>query len=481
MNTNGVVTMTLFNKAYIPWAINFHRNMRHHGIDNLVMISLDGESQAFADLHNLPSLSIHCVLNSCNLHQSASSALTRAPAESIHVKTSTLRALIDAGAHVLFVEMDTLIYKDPYLHPMIKSIFSKMEPDVAVSRLTSGGIGIIASNERTKLVFKIMEENGKKNGHDDQNLWNFMLANANDASVGKDMPHRLAWSTLDACLFAEILPLGQNHDACKVKQDEVYSHELASLTDAQKTERLTEFYVPESSAPVIAYVTGYTGSIDPHSMSLISKVSIPHPPLPGHSFFITNIKELKHRAHKAGWRPLHISVEGFNMTDAVDTALAGKRMKVYPQKFLPMVNNSATYNAVVWFDNKFDINEPAVSDVIQTFDSRVGVYMHKHPFLCCGADLELKESMYQNRYGAGKEMILRYMEEEVSLGYKIHGERHFQTGVIIYNMRNPDTLKVQNMWMEHIKRCGIQCQISFYFIAQRFPKSVDEFTANISP
>ena len=156
-------------------------------------------------------------------------------------------------------------------------------------------------------------------------------------------------------------------------------------------------------------------------------------------------------------------------------------MKVFPQKFLPVITNGPAYTVAVWFDNKFDINERAVSDVAHMIDSRVSTYVHKHPFICCGADIEARESLLQMRYKKGKEKMVRYIEEEMSLGYKLNGERHFQTGLIIYNLRHPDTEKIQNMWMEHIRRCGIECQISFYFIAQRFPVCIDEFTANISP
>ena len=53
------------------------------------------------------------------------------------------------------------------------------------------------------------------------------------------------------------------------------------------------------------------------------------------------------------------------MTDVVDTASAGKRMKAFPQKFLPEANNGTAYTVVVWFDNKFDINGHAVSDVAE--------------------------------------------------------------------------------------------------------------------
>ena len=484
MNVNGVVTMTLFDKLYIPWAMDFHRNMKHRGINNLVMISLDDESQSFAELHNLPSLSIHCVLNSCIPYQSSSSSMgthSIPVPDNINAKTSTLRALIEAGIHVLFVEMDVLIYKDLYQHPMIKRVFSGMELDMAMSSLTVS-VGIIASlsNVRTKLFFNLLEENWRKSRHGDHILWHSMLENAGSSAAGKEVP-ALTWLPLDDCLFAEILPAGQNRNICKVKQERVHSHHLTALAPATKTERFNEFYNRESSAPIIAYVSGYTGSTDPHSVSLVSKVNIPQVPLPGHSFFITNINELKDRVRTAGWRPLHISVDDFNMTDEVDIVLAGKRMKIFPQKFLPVITNGTAYTVAVWFDNKFNINERAVSDVAHMLDSRVSTYFHKHPFLCCGADLELKESMYQNRYRISNETILRYMEEEVSLGFKIHGERHFQSGVIIYNLRHPDTEKIQHMWMQHIKRCGIQCQISLYFISQRFPDSIDEFTANISP
>ena len=272
------------------------------------------ESPRHAELHNLPSLNIHCVLNSCIPHQSPSlsmSAHSTPIPDNIHAKIATLRALIDADIHVLFVEIDALIHKDLYQHPVLKSVFSGMVLDMAISSVTVS-ISIIASlsNMRTKLVFKMIEENWRKNRHVGQISWHTMLENASSSAVGKEVP-ALTWSPLDDCLFAEILPSSQNHDGCEVEHEKVYSHHLTALAFAKKAERLNEFYERESSAPIIVYVSGYTGSTDHHTMSLFSKVNIPQVPLPGHSFFITNINELKDRARTAGWHPLDISVEGF--------------------------------------------------------------------------------------------------------------------------------------------------------------------------
>jgi hypothetical protein len=83
----------------------------------------------------------------------------------------------------------------------------------------------------------------------------------------------------------------------------------------------------------------------------------------------------------------------------------------------------------------------------------------------------------QPRYKFSHDEMVRYMEEEAALGYPVHGMRHLQSSFIIYNMNHPDTLTIQNMWKEHTDRLGgLMCQISFYFVAQRFPTSVQEYT-----
>jgi hypothetical protein len=75
---------------------------------------------------------------------------------------------------------------------------------------------------------------------------------------------------------------------------------------------------------------------------------------------------------------------------------------------------------------------------------------------------------------------MKYIKEEEEKGYPINGERHFQTTCLVYNMNHPLVYKIQNTWMEHINRCGIQCQISMYFIAQQFKKEIGEFKEPIS-
>jgi hypothetical protein len=72
-------------------------------------------------------------------------------------------------------------------------------------------------------------------------------------------------------------------------------------------------------------------------------------------------------------------------------------------------------------------------------------------------------------------MIRSYIEEE-SRTFPTSGRISFHTGFIIYNMQHPQTITIQQMWMEHISRIGfLQCQIAFFYVAQNFPGVIEEF------
>ena len=39
-------------------------------------------------------------------------------------------------------------------------------------------------------------------------------------------------------------------------------------------------------------------------------------------------------------------------------------------------------------------------------------------------------------------------------------------------------IELNNTWYKHIQECGIQCQISFFFVKQLFPDIIVSFTEN---
>ena len=221
----------------------------------------------------------------------------------------------------------------------------------------------------------------------------------------------------------------------------------------------------------IAYVTGVFGNIKGDN--------IPSLPSQYNSYYVTNNTELAKNAQIKGWIPVIVNLREPDTEDITDKYIywctKSKYFKVFPQEYL----QGKKYDFIVYFDNTFNVNVKNVNKHIQNWDIKNSVVFHKHPFLCCGADIELKESLKQDRYVRQKHLIYKYISDEVEKGYVINGERHFQCGFIIYNLNKPDTYIFQNMWMEHNKRCGIEDQVSLYFVAQRFPNSIGEFKYRI--
>tara|TARA_Y100000389_G_scaffold156862_1_gene157833 strand:- start:333 stop:1694 length:1362 start_codon:yes stop_codon:yes gene_type:complete len=222
----------------------------------------------------------------------------------------------------------------------------------------------------------------------------------------------------------------------------------------------------------IAFVSGYVG---PENESYATN-RVPNL-IKGDNidcYFITNLQLVAENAKEKGWivkiipTPKDQSYNGCN--------LACKLPKVFPQKFA----NHKKYDFIIWFDNKFDPKINEVIPVLNNWDQNKCVAMHRHPFLSDkngngGADKELKESLKAERYRLQRELYEKYINEEVDKGFSINGEKHYTCCFIIYNNKHPNTLKIQNTWMNHINRCGIQDQISMYFVAQRFKKEIYEF------
>ena len=154
-------------------------------------------------------------------------------------------------------------------------------------------------------------------------------------------------------------------------------------------------------------------------------------------------------------------------------------MKVFPQEWVGKVASQG-YDFAVWVDHKYNVRVDAVRKTAASWDPKHALLMLRHPFLCgkalnCGAHEEFRESMHQERYRRQRDRYKAYMWAEENAGFPSSGHRHFTCCFLMYSLRHADCAPIQNMWMEHIERCGIQDQISMYYVAQRFPKSIAEF------
>ena len=75
--------------------------------------------------------------------------------------------------------------------------------------------------------------------------------------------------------------------------------------------------------------------------------------------------------------------------------------------------------------------------------------------------------MLQSRYKREWDKSIAYITQEVNNGARLNCQM-YATGAILRNTRHPDTVKINELWWQHINRCGIECQVSFDIIAQKF-------------
>ena len=150
--------------------------------------------------------------------------------------------------------------------------------------------------------------------------------------------------------------------------------------------------------------------------------------------------------------------------------MSSKSLKVYPQKWL-----EKNYDFVVWYDNKFSVNVKDTLKVVKNWNKKPHALMlHRHPYFRNVAR-EFEESMHTERYLCQKESYIKYINECKNIGLTDTYNFHSQCGFIIYNLNHNLTQEIQDTWMEHIKKCGIQDQISFNMMRQNYEDSIGEY------
>ncbi len=221
----------------------------------------------------------------------------------------------------------------------------------------------------------------------------------------------------------------------------------------------------------ICFVTGYVGYSDNWESSPgIVGINIPKVPVEYDSYFITNIKEIIPKLKDSGWIPILINLDESKDVDKLDKidkqiyfTIESKKLKVFPHSFI-----SKVYDYVVWFDNKFNVNVPDTIKTIEDKSFNFPITVRPHPFISNIKDeFKIGSSIFE-RYRRHHNRYIKYIDEEVKSGLSQTYSEHYQTGYIIYDMNHPKVYDIQNLWMEHIHRSGIHCQVSFNFIIQKF-------------
>lgn len=182
------------------------------------------------------------------------------------------------------------------------------------------------------------------------------------------------------------------------------------------------------------------------------------------AYFITNNREVLPVAQANGWIPLLL--EGMEPSDdPIVSATQAKLAKAMPHRFEPL----SQYDFLFYTDDKYKLQETILPGLAASMRAnRSPMAMKLHPWLKPNVLLEYTESLGQKRYFDQRGMMIEYISSQLMAGLKVQTDRHFTTNCILRDMRHPEIAALNETWYQHIQACGIECQVSFFFVAQLF-------------
>jgi hypothetical protein len=218
----------------------------------------------------------------------------------------------------------------------------------------------------------------------------------------------------------------------------------------------------------LAFYTYFYGS-DNNSAFKIPEL----PSLKYKCYYYTNNQSIFVLLKDTNWIGIYINIP--TNDDLIQSCMIGKHLKAMPQEY----NELKEYDYLCFLDSKLDkVNEQFVEHFIYKYfiENNYALLLRKHWFICNNVWDEYNASLYQKRYIMQKEQYENYIRKQINCGLSEITENHCACGFLIRNMKHVKMLEINAKWYEHIQECGIQDQISFFFVKQLFNEYILPFT-----
>lgn len=180
-------------------------------------------------------------------------------------------------------------------------------------------------------------------------------------------------------------------------------------------------------------------------------------------FFISNNPQILEMATNRGWHPIYLDLPV--SANRVLSAQQSKIPKALPHLF-PALNH---YDSLLYVDDKISFNASKMYRLSQTLiQDNKALMIREHPSLTHNILNELAVAMIQPRYQAQRDQMVAYIDAQIKNGLQLRVEHLFWTSAILRNMRHSDIHSMNEDWYNAILDCGIECQITFDFVAQKY-------------
>jgi glycosyltransferase involved in cell wall biosynthesis len=200
------------------------------------------------------------------------------------------------------------------------------------------------------------------------------------------------------------------------------------------------------------------------------------PSLKYNCYYYTNNKTIFEKLKETNWIGIYDNKP--TKDDLIESCMVGKHVKTMPHLY----NEIKNYDYLCFLDSKLDkINEIFIENFIIKYfiEDNYALLLRKHWYINNKVWDEYDESINQERYRLESNKYKNYINNQIKNGLSEVTEHHCACGILIRNMKHEKTNKINETWYEHIQECGIQDQISFFFVKQLFEGHTHSFNENI--
>ena len=190
-------------------------------------------------------------------------------------------------------------------------------------------------------------------------------------------------------------------------------------------------------------------------------------------YYYTNNNTLIELLKGTNW--IGIYDEKSTTDDLIQSCMVGKHIKTMSHEYSELKD----YDYLCFLDSKLcKVNEQFVENFIHKYfiKDNYALLLRKHWFINDNVWNEYNESMYQERYQLESEKYKNYITNQVNAGLSVLTNQHCACGFLIKNMKHEKMIEINTTWFKHIQECGIQDQISFFFVKQLFHDFIYPFT-----
>jgi hypothetical protein len=160
--------------------------------------------------------------------------------------------------------------------------------------------------------------------------------------------------------------------------------------------------------------------------------------------------------------------------DLNESCMVGKAVKACPHKY----SSLSGYDYLCFLDSKIaNLDETYIETMIKKYflEEHYALILRKHPAIQPNIAHELRASMWQPRYIKEAARYHDYIKKQNEAGLVNITKIHYACGVLLRNMKHEKIIDLNTAWYDHIQDCGIQDQISFFYVKQLFADVLHPF------